>query len=541
MIKSILSWSILLVVLLSSCGSDDSSGKTSANAIKVFHYNQPNNITSLDPAFARSMNNIWAVDHLFNGLVQLDEQLNVQPAIAKSWAISEDGMTYTFTLRDDVYFHDDECFPEGKGRKVVAQDFVYSLNRITDKSINSPGSWIFKGKVSDENPFSAIDDQTFVLKLQSPFRPMLGILSMQYCVVVPKEAIDKYGKKFRQHPVGTGPFKFKKWIENQSLFLNKNSNYFETENGVQLPYLDGVRISFIADRKTAYLELMNGKIDFFSGLESSFVNELLTPEGNLQSKQANELQFLKSPFLNMEYLGFNLEFGEATNPLRKKKVRQALNYGIDRTKMLRTLRNSVGKAASGGFTPIGLPSFSDTKSPGYTFDPNKARQLLKEAGFENGKGLGEVKLFTNSDYEDLCTFIAKQWEDLGVKVQVDLLESATLRQMNANGQSPFFRASWIADYPDAESFFTVFYGKNPSPPRYTRFKNAEFDRLYEQALNENDDAKRYELYQSMDRILIEEAPVVFLFYDEIALFARKEIKGLSKNAINLLSVKRIQK
>ncbi len=540
MIKSIATWGIVLLLFLSSCGSDDTKGDASA-AIKVFHYNQPNNITSLDPAFARSMNNIWAVDHLFNGLVQLDEKLNVQPAIAKSWTISGDGLTYTFSLRDDVYFHDDECFPEGKGRKVVAQDIAYSFNRIIDKSINSPGSWIFKGKVSEENPFSVIDDQTFVLKLKAPFRPMLGILSMQYCVAVPKEAIDKYGQQFRQHPVGTGPFQFKKWIENQSLFLNKNPNYFEMENGTRLPYLDGVRVSFIADRKTAYLELMNGKLDFFSGMESSFVNELLTPEGALQSKQSDALQFIKSPFLNMEYLGFNLEFGDNTNPLRKKKVRQALNFGIDRKKMLRTLRNSVGEAANAGFTPIGLPSYSDKKSPGYDYNPDKARQLLKEAGFENGKGLGEIKLLTNSDYEDLCTFIAKQWEDLGVKVQIDLLESATLRQMNANGQSPFFRASWIADYPDAESFFTVFYGKNPSPPRYTRFKNAEFDRLYELALNENDDAKRYDLYQSMDRILIEEAPVVFLFYDETALFARKEITGLSKNATNLLSVKRIRK
>lgn len=532
-------FTLIFLVFMLACGSDQSN--QTGPPKQVFHYNQPNNITSLDPAFARSQNNIWAIDHLYNGLVQLDDDLNVRPALAKEWTISEDGLVYTFTLRDDVYFHDDACFLGGKGRKLKASDVQYSLERILDEKVGSPGGWLFKGKVSDEAPFSAPDDQTFVLKLQQAFRPMLGILTMQYCCVLPPEAIDKYGAAFRQHPVGTGPFKFKKWLENQSLFLIKNEKYFEQENGVALPYLDGVRVSFIADRKTAFLELIMGKLDLISGLESSFVNELLTVEGDLQNSRTDQLQFLKSPYLNTEYLGINLAFGDESNPLRNKLVRQALNFGIDRSQMLETLRNNVGKGASSGFTPIGLPSFSNSLAKGYRYDPSQAMQLLEAAGFPNGKGLPTLKLMTNSNYQDLCTFIAKQWEDLGVQVQVELQESATLRQMMTKGQAPFFRGSWIADYPDAESFFTVFYSGNPAPPNYTRFKNEDFDRLYESALVENDDVKRYELYQAMDRILIEEAPVVFLFYDETALFARRSIEGLSKNAINLLSVKRIRK
>ena len=208
--------------------------------------------------------------------------------------------------------------------------------------------------------------------------------------------------------------------------------------------------------------------------------------------------------------------------------------------MLRTLRNSMGKGASSGFTPRGLPSFSD-KVVGYDYNPDKARQLLTEAGFKNGVNLPTVKLMTNKDYLDLCTFIARQWEDLGVKTSVDVMESATLREMMTKGTSPFFRASWIADYPDAESFYTVFYSKNPSPPNYTRFKNADFDQLYETALSENDDTKRYAIYQKMDAILIEEAPVVFLFYDESSRFARANIEGLSRNAMNLLPLKKVKK
>jgi oligopeptide transport system substrate-binding protein len=142
---------------------------------------------------------------------------------------------------------------------------------------------------------------------------------------------------------------------------------------------------------------------------------------------------------------------------------------------------------------------------------------------------------------DLCTFIARQWEELGVKTTLDVMETATMRDMMTKGTAPFFRASWIADYPDAESFFTVFYSKNPAPPNYTRFKNAEFDRLYEAALSENEDIKRYALYQQMEKILIDEAPIIFLFYDESSRFARSNIEGLSRNAMNLLPLKRVRK
>jgi len=503
----------------------------------VFHYNQHKNITSLDPAFARAQNNIWAIDHLYNGLVQLDDSLNVIPAIAADWEVSENGLTYTFALRNDVFFHSNKCFEDSESRVVTADDIKYSFNRLLDDKVNSPGSWVFKGKVAEEDPFLAPTRDTFIINLARPFRPFLGMLSMQYCSIVPREAVEYYGRDFRSNPVGTGPFKFKRWIENQSLFLSKNEHYFENE----LPKVDGIRISFMGDRKTAYLELSRENIDFFSGLESSYINELITKNGVIHPAKADKIQFIKSPYLNSEYLGINLTFGEGNNPLKAKKIRQALNYGIDRSLMLQTLRNNVGVPANAGFTPIGLPSFDADLAPGYSYNPDKSRLLLREAGFPNGQGLPVITLHTTADYEDLCTFAAKQWENLGFKIKIELAESATLRQMMTKGQVAFFRASWIMDYPDAESFFTVFYSKNPAPPNYTRFKNLAFDRLYEAALKENDDAIRYALYQQMDRLLIEEAPVVFLFYDQTALFAGKSVKGLSRNAINLLKTKEIYK
>ncbi len=508
---------------------------------RILRYNQPNAVTSLDPAFARSQSNIWAVGHLYSGLVQLNDQLEVKPCLAKSWAISDSGLTYTFHLRPDVYFHDDPAFPGGTGRAVTARDVVYSFSRILDESVHSPGSWIFRGKVADQSPFSAPDDSTFVLRLRQPFLPMMGILTMPYCYIVPQEAVDRYGFDFRTHPVGTGPFKYRNWLEGEALALIRNDHYFETSaEGEPLPWLDGVLVSFMNDRKTAYLQLLQGKVDIITGLESSYVDDLLTPDGQLQPHHADKLALVKAPFLNTEYLGFNLQSLPEDSPFRDKRVRQAMNWGIDRQLMLKTLRNTVGVAANAGFVPRGLPSFKPDKVAGYGYRPELAQRLLAEAGYPAGEGLPELVLNTTKDYLDLCTFITRQWEDLGFTVRIEMTESATLRQMMSTGQTPFFRASWIADYPDAESFLTVFYGGNPAPPNYTRFQNAEFDRLYELALGEVNDSLRYNLYHQMDRILVDEAPVIFLFYDETAIFTAKQVDNVSKNALNVLKVRQMK-
>lgn len=504
----------------------------------VFKYNQPNNITSLDPAFAKSQNNIWAVDHLYNRLIELNDNLEIVPAIASDWSISEDGKVYTFNLRKDVYFHDSPCFLEGKGRAVNAYDAVYSLGRIIDDEVNSPGSWIFGDKLVDGEPFVAVDSFTFQVNLKEAFRPMMGILTMHYCSILPEEAVDYFDIQFRSNPVGTGAFKMKIWLENQNLFLQKNENYFEQENGEALPYLDAIKISFMSDRKTAFLELKKGEIDLISGMDASYVNELLDVNGDLHPTLADDLQLIKSPYLNLEYIGINL--ATENTPLKNKYLRQALNYAVDRKLMMRTLRNNVGVPAEQGVTPLGLPSFNQDLS-GYTYDLDKARSLLVKAGFDGTKEAPLITINTNSDYVDIATFLTSQWKQIGVNAKIEIIESASLRNAMTKGTIPMFRASWIGDYPDAENYFSLFYSGNPAPPRYTRFENKAFDSLYQSALKENNDSFRYSLYHQMEAILIEESPIIFLFYDQTALCAGAEWANLPSNAINLLSLKRVQK
>lgn len=523
-------------LIIACSNSQNSSPK------KIFRYNSSSGITSLDPAFAKDQANVWAVNMLYNGLVQFDESLGIRPCLAKKWSISDDGLIYTFILRDDVFFHDNELF-EG-GRKLTASDVEYSLRRIIAPETASPGSWIFNDRVDSSRPFTAVNDSTFQIRLLRPFRPMLPVLTMQYAFIVPKEAAEHYGKDFRRHPVGTGPFKFKVWQEGDVLILTRNENYFEKDkHGKPLPYADGVKVTFVQSKQTEYLNFLKGDLDFLSGIDASYINELLTKEGELKPEQAGKMVMYKTPYLNSEYLGFLLDdrnAGFPNNPLKIKEVRQAINYGFDREAIIKYLRNSIGKPATSGFVPFGLPSFDPQKVRGFTFQPAKAKQLLEKAGYPEGRGLPEIPLYTSKTYEDIATHIQSQLKNIGIHLRLEIVLPAFQREMMTKLQVPFFRGSWIADYPDAESYLAMFYSKHGAPPNYTRFSNAEFDSLYERALRENNDSLRYDLYRQMDRIIIDNAVVVPLFYDEVVRFVRKGVMGLEPNAMNLLDLRTVR-
>lgn len=511
---------------------------------KIFHYNEQSGIASLDPAFAKNQAVVWPVHQLFNTLIELDTNMQLKPSLATSWEISDNNLSIIFHLRRDVYFHDDACFANTKGRLLTANDVVYSFKRIIDKNVASPGAWIFNNRVDSINAFTAINDSTFQLKLSGPFQPMLGILSTQYCSVVPHEAVEKYGNDFRRHPVGTGPFSFVAWEEGQALVLKKNDSYFERdENGTRLPYLDGIKVSFFDSKATEFLEFQQGRLDFINDIDASFKDEILTKAGNLKKEWEGKLVLQKHPYLNIEYLGILVDSTNElvkNSPLRIQKIRQAINYAFDRKKMMLYLRNSIGTAAENGFVPMGLPSF-DTAVIGYRYDLVKAKQLLKEAGFPNGQDLPTIKLLTIPIYADLGSYIANELKQTGINVQVETIQKSLLLQQTAKSQALFFRGSWIADYPDAENFLSLFYSKNPAPPNYTRYKNPMYDLLYEKAIAEKNDSLRYALYHQMDRIVINDAPVVPLWYDMVIHLSQTNIEHFHTNSLNLLELRKTTK
>ncbi len=262
-----------LFFLWMSCIISCAPKKESKN---IFRINQVAGIESLDPAFAKNLNIMWHTQNLYNRLIEFDKNKKPIGSLAKNWEISPDRKTYIFNLRTDVFFHDNEAFAQGKGRKMTAHDVVFSYSRLVDDKVASPGSWVFNGHIDEQFPFSAINDSTFVLKLNAPFNPILGILSMQYCSIVPKEVVEKWGKDFRSHPCGTGPFQFQHWEESVVVTYLKNKNYWEKDSlGKRLPYLDGIKISFIDSKASEFLMFMQGNIDFMNGIDVSFKDQVL--------------------------------------------------------------------------------------------------------------------------------------------------------------------------------------------------------------------------------------------------------------------------
>lgn len=532
---------LLFIFMISGCNKNASDHKN------VFRYNESNGITSLDPAFSRDLEVMWATNQIFDGLVELDSNLTVVPSIAKSWNISEDGLTYTFILHDSIFFHTSSCFADSSNRKVIASDFVYTFKRLLDPNLASPAQWIFAQVDLKKNEgFEAINDSTLKIYLKRSFQPFLGMLSMQYCNVVPREVVEKYGADFRSHPIGTGPFKFAFWYEGIALVFHRNENFWQRDaEGKKLPYLDAVKIDFVKDMSVEFQGLLQDRYDFMSGIHNAFKDELLDPEGNLADIYKNDIVFNKTPFIKTDYLGIMVDPAMEINrnsPLMDKRVRQAISYAINKNEMVKYLRNNTVFAANQGFVPPVLLG-ENAGNNYYSYNPEKAKALLKEAGFENGKGIGEISISTVSDYTDLIEFVQHELSNIGLNVNVNVLQGPALREQSAKGQLAIFRKSWLADYADAENFLAVYYSPNfcPVGPNYTHYKNEIFDKKYLEAIQEKNDSLRTNIYAEMDSILMDDAPVIPLYYDQVSHFIRKNVRGLQTNPVNMLDLKTVKK
>lgn len=538
--KTLIQCAVLLLLFFASCQRSTDEGK------QVFRYNEDGPLTSLDPAFARTQGNTWIVNQLFNGLVQLDANMQVQPCIAQRWTIDETHTVYTFYLRNDVHFHtDDYCH----GRKVTAQDFLYSFRRILNKSLASPGAWVFaavqKDSAGEPTGFEVPNDSVFIIRLKKPFSPFLPLLTQSYCCVLPHESVEHWGKEFRSHPVGTGPFCFYLWDEGVRLILHKNTNYFETDStGYTLPYLDAVSVSFMDNKLAAFLSFTKGELDFFNGLESSYKDEVLQKNGMLKPSYEKRFVLQSVPYLNTEYIGFLVDDTSTfarSEAVSNKAFRKAINFAINRDELVTYLRNNIGTPGTSGFTPEGFPLLDAKHITGYFYSPDSAAYYMKLSGLQ-GKTI-ELPLYTTQQYLDIAVLLQNQLSKIGVRIKIEVNQSSFNRALINKGKALFFRASWIADYPDPENFLGLFYSRNycPNGPNYTHFNNAEYDALYEKSVAETSDSVKYACFGAMEQILLREAPVVTLFYDKTFRLLQKNISGLQANALNIPVLKYVRK
>lgn len=516
----------------------------------IFRYNEPNGIQSLDPAVASYQAALWSTSQLYNGLVELDSNLSIAPCIAQSWDVDEQGLQWTFHLRSDVWFHPDTCFVAAgfaKGtRTVKASDVVFSLKRVYDGSTVSTGAWVYRDRVED---IVAIDDSTVRITLAKPFAPFLAVLTMPYGYIVPHEAIMFYGADFGRHPIGTGPFRFSKWVPDVALELQRNPLYFKrNKEGRRLPYLQGVRITFLRDTKSEFLEFLHDGYDLITSIDGEFAPSVYDAQGKLLPPYQH-YQLFRAPAQSVEYYGMLLDTtlpGAKQSPLATNRyLRQALNYAIDRHRIVSYVLHGKGIPTRHGFLPPSLPGYSESVG-GYGFDPDKARQLLAQAGYPNGKGLPTLvlQLGHNPRTTSVAEAVQEQWKDVGVNVTLRLVDFPQHLKQVRSGELPMWRTSWIGDYPDPENFLALFVSANRSPegPNTTHLVSRRLDSLYAKALLPSvPDSIRFGLYQQMEEEIVDQSPWIFLYHDVMVRLAQPNIRGLTIDGTGRLILESVSK
>ncbi|MCX8051513.1 MAG: ABC transporter substrate-binding protein [Chlorobi bacterium] len=494
------------------------------------------NPNGLDPVLITSKLADDIALQVFDRLITFDSLLQPQPELARAWEISPDGLRYTFHLRTDVVFHDDPCFPSGRGRTMTARDVVYSLTRACDPLARTTAFWIFKDKVRGATQYYtartrgdttvttitgivAPNDSTLVIELERPYAPFLLQLANAFACVVPREAVEYYGNDFFRHPVGTGPFRLVWWKDDYGMLLVRNQRYWQHDRwGNRLPYLDSVFISFVKDDKVQLREFLDGHLDESYSLPTEFFDVLLdTRTRRLRANYSCSLQVC--PALLTWFIDFNC----ATEPFTEVQLRRAISWAIDRERIVRFVaRNSPYAPAEHGVTPPVLANYDISTIPGYSFDPERARRLFSQTAFAR-QGLRDIVLTIYPEprlvqvAEAIQAMLA---EHLGLNVRIETVQLAQFLDMAERGQLSMWGTRWYGDYPDVENFLSLFDGRYvpadtaaPSYPNSTRYKNDTVTALLTRATTTTDPNTRLSLYAAAERLIMRDAPAAMLFYE----------------------------
>lgn len=551
-------------VILSSCGGDqndnDKNTQIANGGVKyggVFKMNETEDFKSLYPLNVTMALENRIASQVFEGLVKLDQtDLSILPSLAEKWDINEDATSYTFHIRKGIMFHDNNCFDGGKGREVKAADFKYCFDRICVSDPSNQMYWLFKDKVvganeyhqsvNDKKPLeggvsgiTVIDDYTLKIDLNYSFAGFLNIVSHNACYVYPKEAVEEYGVELRVNCVGTGPFRVKKIKESETVILDRNPSYWNSdEHGNQLPYLDGLKFSFNKEKKAELLEFKKGNLDMVFRLPLEMIGDVV---GELEDakKGANKPYIMQVvPALSVYYLGFQHKLA----PFDNIDVRKAFNYAIDRESIVTYTLQGEGRPALHGIVPP-FKGYDYENVKGYEFSTEKAKEHMAKAGYPNGNGFPEVTLQINPGGGDRNVQIAEVVqkmlnEHLGIDIKIEQMQFAQHLENLETGKATFWRSGWIADYPDPENFLNLLYGEHVPEELSTkayinamRYQSSNFDSIFNVALREVDDAKRYELFRQADQISVDEAAIMPIFYDENTRLIQVYVKNFPSNSM----------
>jgi len=479
---------ICLLALIFSCSS--------RNRLPEYVYYRLNtNPTTLDPALIVDVTGGSISAKLFNGLVKMGSDLSIAPDIASKYEISKNGLIYRFELKNGVRF--------SNGIEVKAGDFKYSFERILNPSTRSPNTWVFdrikgakefvNGKAKEVSGIKVINNYVLEITLARPFSPFLNLLTMTAAYVVPEEEVKKWGVDFSSHPVGTGPFILTHWLPNRELQLDARKDYFDNK-----PKIKGIIYKIIPEDLTTITEFEIGNLDVIGIPASAF--------SRYKKDKKWEKYIATIEDINTYYLGLNC----SKKPFDNKILRKAMNYAIDREKILRTLFEGRGRLASGP-VPNMLRKW---KAPApYEYNPSKAKELLKAAGYPDGL---EVNFYITADNEvvDIAEVIQSYLKDVGIKANIKQLEWSAYKEAINKGETDMFWLGWFADYPDPENFlFPLFHSANLGPAgNRARYKNPKVDSLIEAGQHAYTMKERDIYYEKAENMIVDDAAWVFFWH-----------------------------
>ena len=547
---------VLLFMLLLACGRSELD--TLRFKDEQVLYGQTSRFKGFDPVKVSDIASSAMICRVYEGLLEyayLDRPYHVQPMLAETMPdISEDGLTYTFRIRKGIFYQDDPCFTGGKGRELTAEDFVYSIKRIADSKNASSGYWAFNDRVVGLDEFRsassgavptdysapveglrALDRYTLQIRLKEPYPQLLWILAMHYTFAVPREAVEFYGTEFVNHPVGTGSYVLEKWNNNYRIEFVRNPKWVETgrielypttgteevraaglldDVGKQIPFIDRIVQYVVDDPTTTWMMFLSGQFSY-STISRDNWSAVITPGRDLVSEMKEQgVELLSSPTLYLSYIGFNLD-----DPVigKNKKLRQALSCAFDPELLVQYYNGRVTPVY--GPLPGPLAGFKP-KPTAYSFNLEKAKQLLAEAGYPNGIDpatgrrleltidLGDATPDTRQSVELMVGMVGK----IGIVLKASYNNWPAFLDKLDRRQAQIFKLGWVADYPDSENFLQLFYGPNVSPgPNHANYANPQIDKLYEQLRTMLPGPGKDRLCEQMVDIVIEDCPWVFLY------------------------------
>lgn len=527
--------------------------------LQVYHGAHQDSVKSIDPANAYDSISLDVVPNIYETLYQYDylaETYRTIPLLAADMPkYSADRLTVTIPIKRGIRYQDDKCFPDGKGREVKAQDFIYGMKRLAHPGVQSQGWWIFDGKIVGINAFQeklakapreqlaqlfggeieglrALDDYTIQIKLVKPYPQLLYILSMSFTAPMPHEAIKEYADdkgNLNENAVGTGPFTLKSWDRGHRLVLERNPNYhpefYPTQGsaeyrkrglladaGKTLPFLDRIVLNVMKEPQPQWLGFMRGELDLMPVPKDNFATAI-TNQVNLSPELAAKgIRLNIATGVRFYFINFNMKdkvLGE------NKFLRQAISSAISREKWIETFTNGRGRKMVNALPP-GLPDRPKTDKIKYDFDLARAKELMKKAGYPDGKGLPPISMDmrgADSVSRQMGEFFMQQFAQIGIQLNVIYNTFPAYLQKEKEGNLQISYGGWAVDYPDGENVFQLLYGPNKAPgPNAANFQNPQMDKLYEQISVMESGPKRAALMQQMDDILQEELPWAMGYY-----------------------------